>query len=189
MEKSNLTKIIFSKKTSDYTFAVLFLLIFSIFIVFAIRPSLTTAASLKKEEKDLLKIDALYENKIMDIALVQSQIEENRDSLFLLNDAVSEYPQVNKMIEDVKKIADENDLFIKKASIADVTLLKNQKSIDKISMIVEGSINFDNLVKFTDALKSQRRLKTVDKMIINRDIESTESSQLKVVMTINGYYL
>jgi len=56
-------------------------------------------------------------------------------------------------------------------------------------MIVEGSINFDNLVKFTDALKSQRRLKTVDKMIINRDIESTESSQLKVVMTINGYYL
>ena len=148
MEKSNLTKIIFSKKTSDYTFAVLFLLIFSIFIVFAIRPSLTTAASLKKEEKDLLKIDALYENKIMDIALVQSQIEENRDSLFLLNDAVSEYPQVNKMIEDVKKIADENDLFIKKASIADVNLLKNQKSIDKISMIVEGSINFDNLVKF-----------------------------------------
>jgi len=189
MEKNKLTKIIFSKKTSDYTFSVLFLLIFSMFIIFAIRPSLTTAASLKKEEKDLLKIDALYESKIMNIALVQSQIEENRDSLFLLNEAISEHPQVNKMIEDVKNIADENSLYIKKASIADVNLLKNQKSVDKISMIIEGSINFNDLVKFTEALKTQRRLKTVDRMIISRDLESTESSQLKVILTINGYYL
>src|SRR3990167_863968 len=48
----------------DYFFVIFFLLIFSVFIIFAIKPSLITAYSLKKEEIDLTKIDKVYEEKI-----------------------------------------------------------------------------------------------------------------------------
>lgn len=188
MDKINL-KDIFTKKVRDYTFAILFLLIFSGFIAFAIRPSITTAFSLKKEETDLDKIDKQYEEKIMDIASIQSQIEGSREDLHLLDDAVSQYPAVNKMVEDVKNIADKNNFSIKKANIADVDLSVTKKSLSKVSLIVEGKTDFNNFMIFLDDLHGQRRLKTVDKILISRDLESTGSGSLRVVMTIDGYYL
>ncbi len=188
MEKLKL-KDIFTKKTRDYTFAILFLLIFSGFIVFAIRPSITTAFSLKKEEADLDKIDKTYESKIMDIASIQSQIEDHREELHLLDDAVSQYPEVNKMVEDVKTIADRNNFLIKKANIADVDLTVSKKTMEKVSLIVEGKTSFEDFMVFMNELHSQRRLKTINKVIIGRDLESTGSGSLRVVITIDGYYL
>lgn len=168
---------------------VLFFLIFSIFIVFAINPSLKTAFSLKKEAKDLTKIDSLYEKKIMGISLIQSQIEDNRDNLFLLSEAISEYPEVNKMVNDIKTIADKNSLIIKKANIADVNLSQSKKSLDKVRLIIEGKTNFDNLLTFIKDLSGQRRLKTIYNLIVNQDNESTTSGQLQVTLTIDGFYL
>ena len=189
MERIKITKTIFNKKTRDYTFVVLFLLIFSVFIVFAINPSLKTAFSLKKEEKDLTKIDSLYEKKIMDISKIQSQIEENRDNLFLLTEAISEYPEVNKMVDDVKTIADKNLFTIKKANIADVNLSQSKKNLDRVRLIIEGKANFDNLLGFIKDLFEQRRLKTINNLVVNQDRESTSSGQLDVILTIDGFYL
>ncbi|PIQ72806.1 hypothetical protein COV86_01260 [Candidatus Roizmanbacteria bacterium CG11_big_fil_rev_8_21_14_0_20_35_14] len=189
MNLTSISKSIFNKKTTDYTFLVLFLFIFSVFIIFAINPSLKTAFSLKKEEKDLTKIDSLYEKKIMDISLIQSQIEDNRENLFLFNEAISKYPEVNKMFNDVKTIADKNLLAIKKASIADVNLTQSKKKIDKVRLIIEGKTDFDNLLAFINDLFEQRRLKVVNNLVVNQYRESTASGQLDVILTIDGFYL
>jgi ABC-type multidrug transport system fused ATPase/permease subunit len=189
MEKIEISKSIFTKKTKDYSFVVLFLVIFSVFIVFAIRPSLSAAFSLRKEEIDLEKINSIYENSIKDITLIQSQVEENRDNLPLLNQAISEYPQVNKIIEDVKKIADKDSITIKKANIADVKLSKNNKQLENVRFIIEGKTTFDNLLLFTQDLFSQRRLKMVNNIVLSVDPISTESGQLKLILTIDAYYL
>jgi Tfp pilus assembly protein PilO len=189
MKTADITKAIFSKKTQDYTFVVLFLLIFSVFIFFAINPSLKTAFSLKKEEKDLTKIDALYEQKIMNIASIQSQIEENREDIPLFNQAISEFPEVNKMVNDIKSAADKNSFVIKKANIADVNLAQNKKALEKIRMIVEGKTNFDNLMSLIQDLFLQRRLKSVSNLVINQDQDATGSGELEVILTIDGFYL
>jgi len=85
MDLSNILKSIFVKNTGNYVSVIFFLLIFSIFIIFAIRPSLTTAFSLKKEELDLKKVDKIYEEQISNIVSIQTQIEENREDLPLFN--------------------------------------------------------------------------------------------------------
>lgn len=189
MQKTKISSSIFTKKTRDYTFVILFFAVFSVFILAAIKPSLTTAASLKKEEVDLKRIDNLYESKISDITLIQSQLEEYRDDLYLLNEAVSQFPEVNKMVEDVKKIADKNNFNIKKASISDVNLSQNKKKLDKVSLIIEGRTNFDNLTLFINDLFLQRRLKIIPKMVITKDIEATGEAELRVILTVEGYYL
>lgn len=190
MNAVKIPKNIFSKKVSDYTFAIMFFLIFSAFIIFAIRPSLTTATTLKREEFDLRRIDSLYENKIFSIATLQSQMEENRRDLPLLNQAISTYPQVNKMIEDIKDAADKNSLVIKKAAVSDVNLVDTKKkNLQELKVTIEGKGSFDDLLKFTAALFNQRRLKTIKKMVVSRDPESTASSQLKITLDIEGYYL
>ena len=184
MKTADITKAIFSKKTQDYTFVVLFLLIFSVFIFFAINPSLKTAFSLKKEEKDLTKIDALYEQKIINIASIQSQIEENREDIPLFNQAISEFPEVNKMVNDIKSAADKNSFVIKKSNIADVNLAQNKKALEKIRMIVEAKTNFDNLISLIQDLFLQRRLKSVSNLVINQDQDATGSGELEVILTI-----
>ncbi len=189
MNLANISKSIFVKKTSDYIFTVFFLLIFSVFIIFAIKPSLTTAFSLKKEELDLKKIDSVYEQKINDISSIQMQMEENRDNLPIFSQSIPEHPEVNKIIEDIKKIADKNSLTINKANIVDINLSSTNQELQNIKLIMDVGVSFDNLKQFTTDLFSQRRLKIVDNIVINRGKESSGSSELKVILTIDGIYL
>lgn len=189
MNLNAISKAIFEKKTTDYLYVILFLLIFSIFIVFAIKPSLTTAYSLKKEEVDLTKIDMVYEEKISNITSIQSQIEENRDNLPLLNQALSEQPEVNKIIEDVKNTADKNSITINKASIVDINFSKTNKEKQNVKLKMEVTTSFDNLKQFITEILAQRRLKLIDELIVSKDKDSSGSGNLKVNFIINGYYL
>jgi len=150
---------------------------------------LTTAYSLKKEEIDLIKADQVYEEKINNITLIQTQIEENRDNLPLLNQSVSEQPEVNKIIEDIKKITDKNSLTINKASIVDINFSKTNKEKQIVKLKIEVTTSFENLRQFTTDLFAQRRLKLIDNLTISRDKESSDSGELNVNLLIDGYYL
>ncbi|MFA5769897.1 MAG: type 4a pilus biogenesis protein PilO [Patescibacteria group bacterium] len=189
MKLNTISKSIFEKKSREYIYVIFFLLIFSVFIIFAIKPSLTTAYSLKKEEIDLTKVDQVYEEKINNITLIQTQIEENRDNLPLLNQSVSEQPEVNKIIEDIKKIADKNFITINKASIVDINFSKTNKEKQNVKLKIEATTSFENLRLFMTDLFAQRRLKLIDNLVIYRDKESTGSGDLNVDLSIDGYYL
>ncbi len=189
MDRLEFPKNIFNKKTRDYSFAILFFLVFSMFIVFAIKPSLTTAFSLKKEESDLTQINDLYESKISNITDIQNQLETNRDNLYLLDEAVSKTPQVNKIVEDIVSIANSDNLVIKRAGVDDVNLIKSPKSLNDIVFTLEGQGSFDNLNKFIKDLFMQRRLKTIEEMKISKDNLSTSSANLQIQLKIDGYYL
>lgn len=189
MDLNKISKSIFTKESGNYIFIIFFLLVFSVFIIFAIEPSLKTAFSLKKEEVDLKKIDQVYEEKINYISIIQTQIEENRDNLSLLNQSISENPEVNKIIKDIKTIADKNSLIISKASIVDVNFSKTNQELQDIKYKIEATTNFDNLKQFLTDLLSQRRLKLINNLIISRDNESSVSGELNVALTIDGFYL
>lgn len=192
MKLPNITKAIFTKKVADYTFATLFFLIFSLFIVFAIRPSLSTATALKREETDLQRIDARYESNIANIAAVQAVMEEHRDELPLLTDAVSTHPKVNKMIDDIKAAGDQSTFSLKKENIGEVNLLDTKnKNLQTLHLNVEGTGSFDALMKFIQVLSNQRRLKTIQRMVISKTAEGTATGngQLNVIMDIEAYYL
>lgn len=189
MDPQTISKSVFKKKNADYIFIIFFLLVFSVFINFAIKPSLTTAYSLKKEEKDLTKIDQVYEEKIVNITQIQTQIEENRENIPLLSQSIAQQPEVNKIIEDIKKIADKNSLFINKANITNIKFTKSRKEKQDVQMKMEVVTTFDNLRQFITDIFSQRRLKLIDNLVINRDLESSGSGNLNVTLTIDGYYL
>lgn len=189
MDLNKISKSIFTKESGEYIFITFFFLVFSIFIIFAIEPSLKTAFSLKKEEMDLKKVNLTYEERINTIISIQTQIEENREDLLLLNQSISNNPEVNKIVEDIKKTADKNSLTISKASIVDVNLSKINKELQEVRLIMEATTNFDNLRQFMVDLSSQRRLKVIDNIVIKRNNESSDSGSLNVALTIDGYYL
>lgn len=179
-----------ASKTQDYTFTTMFFIIFSIFIFFAIKPALSTALSLNKQEIDLKAIDSKYEQLIGQIVQIQSALEEVRDKLYLIDEALPAQPYMNVMMSDVQKSATKNNVAIRKIDMHRVNLVESDKNVFRSMVVnVELGSTFDDYIKFENDLMKQRRLKKIKSVTINRDEIGTGSAVLKIRAEIEGYYL
>ncbi len=195
MDKQNLLKQLLkqinTKKAKDYTFASLFFIVLSIFVFFAIRPSLVTAFSLKKEEEELTKINTSYEAVISRIVTIQSSFETYRDDLHLFSEAVPNSPNINRLIRDIEDATATSSVTIDKFSSGEVKLVDASKGKLKSTVLtVEASSSFDNLLQSMEEVYDQRRLKKINKFRISRQkAEASDSAGLKFQLEIEGYYL
>ncbi len=195
MDKSSaakdLIKQLKSKKAKDYTFITLFFLIFSIFIIFAIRPSLITAISLRQQRNDLEKLDAQYESVVANIVANQSTLENIRDGLYLINDALPTGALINKLVSDIESEGKTDSINFVKVDIGEVNLIQKIRDKPQSAVInIEATCTFENLLKFVQGLSNQRRLKLIKQFTISRDNQAASTSaNLKVLMQIEGYYL
>ncbi len=178
-------------KTKDYTFASIFFITFSIFIVFAIKPSLTTAVSLQKQESELRIIDSKYEQLIAQIITIQTSLEQVRDKLYLVDEALPEQPKLNVIMQDIQKSALDNNVSIVKINVHKINLVETEKDIFRsMTVNVEFAGTFENYMKFESDLANQRRLKKVKTLEISREeFEASGGGTLKMLTEIEGYYL
>ncbi len=180
-----------SNKVKDYTFISFFFLIFSVFVIFAIRPSLVTAISLRQQFKDLEVINLKYEKVVSNIVANQATLENARDRLYLIDAALPDSALINKLVSDIERAGNENSITFINLNVGEVNLV--QKAGNKsqaVTINIEAACTFDNLLKFMQNLSNQRRLKMVKQLSISRDTGgSSESAQLKVIMEIKGFYL
>ena len=186
-----LLKQIRTKRAKDYTFISLFFLVFSIFVIFAIRPSLVTAFSLKKEETELNKLNNTYEGVISKIVAIQSSFENYRQDLHLFSEAIPSKPNVNRLIGDIEQATATSSVTIQKLSAGEVNLVdKSKGTLRSTSIDIDASADFDNLLQSIQEIYRQRRLKKVQKLdITSQSNDSTESAGLKLKLKVEGYYL
>jgi Tfp pilus assembly protein PilO len=192
MNRNAIIEKLTSKRVKDYSFTIIFFIVFSFFIIFAIRPNLTTVFSLQKQLKELRALDASYENVIIHIVDLQSLLETNRDNMYLLDEALPGSPQVNKVIDDLKRSASESGVPIRKIDIGEVNLKEDEKKKDikGFTLSLETNSNFVEVKSFIDLFMNQRRLKMVRNLSIIKDTkDGTGSASLKIKMDISGYYL
>lgn len=192
MDKTSILKKLFSKKTRDYTYTTIFLFIFSFFVAFIIRPNLNSVFEKTRKIEKLKNTNQLYEEQIEKIIEVQSILEENRDNLVFLDDAISKKPQVNKVLSDLYASAQENSLASEKTEVSDVNLKQqnNQEKIKSFVVKIKSKGEFEKALSFVQKIYMQRRLKLIENLAIGREEkESTSSSALGVMLDIEGFYL
>lgn len=192
MNRKTIVDKLMNRKTKDYTFTIVFFIIFSFFVLFVIRPNITTVFVLQQQLNDLQKLDKDYEKAIFTVVNIQSALEKNREQFPLLNQAVPSTPQVNQIIDDVKKIASDSGIELKKFDINQINLKesKNKNSLKPYNVDIETSSDFVKANKFMSAILQQRRLKSIKNLIISKDQNAgTESAALKIIFEIEGYYL
>lgn len=183
-------KDIFHPRIKDYTFSILFFLIFSFFIFFIIRPTLLTLTFLKREETDLKKINQIYDEKILGFSQLQQFLENNRDKLPYLMEAVPDKPNLSKVIDDLDKASSRSGIILKKVDTKEVNLKAlRQKKYNTVSFNLESTADFDQLISFLEILLNQRRLKSIEKLIITKDEISSSSGQLQIQMKIKMSHL
>ncbi len=118
---------------------------------------------------------------------IQSQIEKNRGRLHILDQAIPDGPEINKVLNDLWEL---KPFYIQKANIDEVNLVQaNNNSFRQLKIAIEGVGSFEDSLKMLRNMFAQRRLKMVDKIVISKDPESTQSSRLKINMVVEAYYL
>lgn len=178
-------------KRKDYTFATLFFIVFSFFIFFAIKPSLSTALSLNSKELELKGVDAQYEELIGQIVQIQSALESVRDRLHLVDEALPPQPLVTLLMQDIQQAADRNNVVISKVNINKINLVEPEKNTFR-SMAVSMELNstFDDYISFQKEITEQRRLKYMRTVEIDNDqLGASTSATLRIKTEIEGYYL
>ena len=180
------------EKIMDYLYPTIFFLAFSVFIVFAIKPSLSTVFKLINEEKTLNEKNKKYQDAVDYVSMNLSVLESLRDSMYLLNESYPNTPQVNKIIEDIYKICDESEIVISNLDLIkpiEYSLIK-QPVFKNVGINVEASGSFDKIVLMLNKLRDQRRIKTIKNIdISSKNKISSESGTLNIKLEIEGYYL
>jgi Tfp pilus assembly protein PilO len=180
------------EKIRDYLYPTIFFLAFSVFIVFAIKPSLSTVFKLINEEKTLNEKNKKYQDAVDYVSMNLSVLESLRDSMYLLNESYPNTPQVNKIIEDIYKICDESEIVISNLDLIkpiEYSLIK-QPVFKNVGINVEASGSFDKIVLMLNKLRDQRRIKTIKNIdISSKNKISSESGTLNIKLEIEGYYL
>jgi len=192
MDKDYIKKKLVTQKTKDYTYGIIFFLTFSFFIFFVIRPNLVNVFSLQEELGRLHILDAGYENVIKKIINIQTFLETNRSDLYLLDQAISSTPQINKIVADIETAASASGVLVHQIDINKVDLKEKGQRQEKNVLI----INMATQTGFTEAtacvgnLLGQRRLKTFKNISIDTtDRNGTGSATLDIKIELNGFYL
>jgi hypothetical protein len=192
MDKDYIKKKLVTQKTKDYTYGIIFFLTFSFFIFFVIRPNLVNVFSLQEELGRLHILDAGYENVIKKIINIQTFLETNRSDLYLLDQAISSTPQINKIVADIETAASASGVLVHQIDINKVDLKEKGQRQEKNVLIINMATQtgFTEATAFVGNLLGQRRLKTFKNISIDTtDRNGTGSATLDIKIELNGFYL
>lgn len=193
IDKKTLLKGILNRKDLvDYTYGILFLIISSFFLFFAIRPALTIAFSLQRESIDLKKLNAQYEENVLKIVELQSNIELARNDLYILDEALPQKPNMDKFVREIKTAALISNLTVTRLEVQEVPLKEKTKSTakKKVSVRIDGNGEYAVIKQFINEILSQRRIKTIKNITIGKNQkQSTDSAALSVIIELEGHYL
>lgn len=190
--KNFVTQLLSKKEIADYTYITLFFIISTMFVVFAIRPSLTIAFALRKEAQELKKINNEYEQNIVKIIALQSQLESVRNKIYLLEEATPSKPEIKIVVNNLQTVADQSGVQLKEFTIPEIILKGELKKegLQNIPLSLDLESEYQKLNDFINDLLLRRRLSVIKNLEINKtDVESTESAELKYGIEIENYYL
>lgn len=192
MNKTQLLEKILNKKVKDYSFTVLFFVVFTFFIIFVIKPNLTMAFSLRSQLEQLRTLDKSYEQAILNIINLQSSIEAKRDKFHLLDEAFPKEPKVYQIIDDIKTAASSSGTTLKNISVGEIQLRGGVDTVKtkEINVSLEISSDFAGIKNFMVEIYSQRRLKIIKNLDISKLVkQASNEADLKINFSVDSFYL
>ena len=203
---SKIREVLNAGKYKDYTYAILFFLVSSFFLIFVIRPVLSIAVSLQKESHELENVNKIYEDNITNVLKLQSELEKIRSRKQLIAHALPEKAGIKNLIDEIQRAAQEQGIQLEKVSVTGIFLKEasveaasqqqtNEEDIVPIAQTVNIQVNlsgsYEQTDKFLKSLLNQQRLKNIDFFTTqNVGYSSTSGrSGLRLDLKIESYYL
>jgi hypothetical protein len=196
-------KAFFKKEENQrYLYLSLFLLAFSFFLGFVVRPTVKSAFEARIKKGELLRTTTQLEEYINKAVYLQSELEKYREDMALIYQALPEEARISSVMRDIATMLENNRLVVLDASISEIHLVgEEKKDLKTIGLEYLLSGSFPNFLRFLRDLENQRRLKVVKSVSVIREkqgdivVSTNESnlaspeSNLNIKLKIEVYFL
>lgn len=180
----------FLNKTAvkTYTTVILSFLTMSFFGYFAIKPTLSTIASLNKQIGDARFVDQKLQEKVNALTLAQTEYQKIKPDLVLVDNALPKNSELTGFIKSLEKMATESGLQIINLSFQGIDLSGSVQATQSNSLIpINFSLtthgNYPQIDNFLSKIASLARLVIIDK------IGFSQKESLEVVFDGKIFYL
>lgn len=183
------TPIMSSKKTASYFTLTLSLFTLSFFGLFAIRPTLITAISLMKQVSDLRKLYIDYENKIGTLIRAQTEYEQIRDDILLVDKALPTNSSFSNLAVTIEKFANQEDFTINQFQI-DPVPISNPAATGKIydfGFTLVGTGRYPAISAFLNHVVNWKRIVNI-KSLEFAQTGGTSSATLRLSLKATTHY-
>lgn len=164
------------------TFAAL-----SFFGIFAINPTLTTIANLKKEIADDTLVNNQLTTKIQNLSTLEQLYDQLGSNLTNIYNAVPQNPDAPLVTAQVYALAQKHNLTITTYRIDEVQLASEPPATTDQSYIftLQAGGNYTDMIAFATELSQLDRIITVESMEIGRD---SQTNALTLTLRGRQYY-
>lgn len=178
------------EKTQKITTLILTIFAFSFFGFFAISPTLSTIAQLKKELSDNQFVNERLDEKIRNLSILQQKYLSLDKDLSNILSALPNYPQITLLVAQIQAIAKSNNIIITRLQTYDIEISgnKNSSSNDQnndnnysnfnFSLGVEGS--YDKLINFLEDLSNFDRIIIIEGLAMSKNTTENNIMQLDI---------
>lgn len=178
------------EKTQKFTTIVLTLVALSFFGLFAINPTLSTIAKLKKELADNEFVDQRLQEKITNLSQLQQQYSRLETDL---SEVLSSFPQeanVPTLMAEIQAVAINSSIKIKTLQNFQVELAKQNTDLNKkyysYSFSLSGTGTYESILAFISNLNNMQRVINID--VISIDKTANQNESLRISLQGTAYY-
>jgi Tfp pilus assembly protein PilO len=163
------------KKEKPKKYSLLGLTLFTciFFLLFAINPTLSTIANLRKQLDDLNLIDESLQTKIANMDKLQARYQVIEPDLGLITEAIPQEADSVKLTGQVQQVAISSNVNLIGMSVSDISFSADTTSTTasfRITIVVEGS--YSNVSNFLDKLFTMQRIITFESISIDKSLQT-----------------
>lgn len=168
------------EKTQKFMGLSLTLLALSFFGFFAISPTLSTIAKLRKEIKDNEFVNSQLEKKIGDLNKLKLQYSSLQNDLPIIFEALPRKADVPTFIAKVQSIAQISNIQIQRIQNFEVEIVKNNKEKDKkyysYTFSISGNGTYEGISQFISSLINMQRIINIDTLYVEKSKNKDDQS-------------
>jgi Tfp pilus assembly protein PilO len=174
-------------ESQKYFYIILSITASIFFLIFAINPTLSTIANLKKQISDARFVDEKLEDKIRNLSSLASEYQIIQPDIPFILDAVPQNPDVPTLVGQVKALGKENTVTVTNIEILPVSLTvqSTSRSAD-FSFNVIGSSDFINTQNFINDLVNMQRALSITSIQLNKN--SKNENQIDFILKGAAFY-
>lgn len=148
------------------------LLALSFFGLFAINPTLSTIAKLRKQIEDSELVNSQLGKKMGDINRLKQQYEAIQNDLPIVFESLPQKADIPLLIAQIQSIAQTTNINIKQIQNFETELFPSNNKTDKkyssYNFSIAGSGTYENISQFTSILTNMQRITVVDTFSLRR---------------------
>ena len=160
------------EKAQKFMSIALTLLALSFFGFFAINPTLSTIAKLRKEIEDNEFVASQLGKKIRDLNTLKQKYADLQNDLPIVFESLPRKADVPTLIAKIQSIAKSSNIAVKKIQNLEVEIVKNNKALNNkyasYAFSIEGNGSYEDISKFISTLTNMQRIVSVGILSLKR---------------------